>query len=455
MRAPITVILASSILSAGAPAQTASLTVKLDSSLRALEAKGFSGIVRVDTGGLTVLEKGYGLANRAERIPFTPSTVVQIGSNTKDFTMVSLLQLQARGRLDLRDSLAKYFPNAPSDKRGITLAQLTDHRAGFPIGLGGDFDALSREQFLDAAFKRPLNFPPGTGRQYSNTGYSILAAVIEQVSGKPYDEYVRENILSPLGLTNTGFLLPKFDAKRLAHGYRNGEDQGTIIAKPHANDGPYWNLRGNGGMLSTVGDMHAFYKALIETDKLLKPESKGRRFDPNQPIGLAGSDLVFVFVYERLPAQHLELIIATNNSELRDREVRAAIAPILGLPSVDGPPNVAGTPKVMRAPSAPVAALLNEFVATINAADSTALVKFIRERFIIEPGAPGAEPRAGRLIGLHKNLGVFQLKGLNELEPGIVEVSVNTAAEGPATLRVQVDASGAPKIKGFQVLVGG
>src|SRR5215471_5797306 len=97
---------------ANATAQQAAL----DSAIRGLEPKGFSGVVRVEQGGRVLLEKGYGLANRAERIPFSPSTVVQIGSNTKDFTVVALLQLHERGKLNIHDSLSKYFPAAPADK---------------------------------------------------------------------------------------------------------------------------------------------------------------------------------------------------------------------------------------------------------------------------------------------------------------------------------------------------
>src|SRR3982750_1894392 len=106
------------VLTSTAICQTSDQTgAKLDSALRELEAKGFSGLVRVERDGATILEKGYGLANRAERRRFDPSTVVQIGSNTKDFTMVALLQLQERGRLGMQDSLAKYFPDVPADKR--------------------------------------------------------------------------------------------------------------------------------------------------------------------------------------------------------------------------------------------------------------------------------------------------------------------------------------------------
>jgi len=123
----------------------ARVSQRLDSALSALVPKGFSGVVRVDRDGTTLLEKGYGLANRAEHIPFSPQAVVQIGSNTKDFTIVALLQLYERGKLKIGDSLAKFFPAAPPDKRGITLWQLANHTAGFPIGLGGDFDQVTRE----------------------------------------------------------------------------------------------------------------------------------------------------------------------------------------------------------------------------------------------------------------------------------------------------------------------
>jgi CubicO group peptidase (beta-lactamase class C family) len=430
--------------------------VRLDSALRALEAKGFSGVIRVDREGSTILAKGYGLANRADRRPFDRSTVVQIGSNTKDFTMVALLQLQERGRLDMRDSLAKYFPAAPADKRNITLAQLANHRAGFPIGLGGDFEPLSREQFLDAAFKRPLSFTPGTREQYSNTGYALLAAIIEKVSGATYDEYLRDNIINPLGLKNTGFLLPDFDPNRLAHGYRNDEDQGTMLSRPHATDGPYWNLRGNGGMLSTVDDMHTFYRALFETSTLLKPGSRMGRFNPDEPVALAGSDLVNFFLYERFPRRRIEIIVATNNAKVGGRQLEAAIAPVLGLATDRGGPSVATTPRAnAHPPAAAVAAMIADLVSAINAADSSRLAKLVGEHFLVEPEAPSIEQRVARLIGIHQNLGELKVTGLDQIEPGVVETSLVTAQEGAATMKFMLDTSPAPKIKGIQMLVGG
>ena len=448
-------ILATALIAEPLLAQSdARLTARLDSALTALEAKGFNGVVRVDRGGVTLLKKGYGLANRADRIPFSPQTVVQIGSNTKDFTIVALLQLQERGKLSIRDSLAKFFPTAPADKRGITLWQLANHTAGFPIGLGGDFDQLSRQQFIDLAMKRPLLFAPGKGEQYSNTGFALLAAVIEQVSGQSYDEYVRDHILAPLGMRNTGLLLPHFDPKRLAHGYRNGADMGDMLEKPHAADGPYWNLRGNGGMLSTVDDMATFYHALLETNTLLKPETRALRFNPDEPLGLAGSDLVNFFLYDRFPRAHTEILIATNSAEFGGQPVRAAIGAVLGLPSPDGGPVTARTPRANpTAPAPAIAAMIRDFVKTLNTADSAKLTSFIAGHFAIEAGSPDAPARARRWLEAHKNLGAIEIKGLDQVEATVVELSGNSSEKGPLTLRFQLAPGG--RIQGIQVLVGG
>jgi hypothetical protein len=420
-----------------------------------LATRGFSGVVRIDRGGTTLLERGYGLANRESSTAFGPTTVVQIGSNTKDFTVVALLQLHERGRLDIHDSLAKFFPNTPADKRGITLWQLVQHTAGFPIGLGGDFEPLSRQAFLDAAMARPLAFTPGSREQYSNTGYSILAAVIEKVSGVTYDEFVRDNILGPLGLKETGLLLPGFDPKRLAHGYRAGVDQGTMLSKPHATDGSYWNLRGNGGMLSTVGDMHAFYKALFETDRLLKPATRNLRFHPDEPIGLAGSDLVNFFVYERLPGRRVEIIIASNTPDVRPNAVRAAVGQILGLPSPDGgPPTVAGPRANAKAPTPAIATLIRDFVNAVNGGNADSLTKFIGDNFVIDAGSPGAAQRAERFVGMHGNVGELRVTGLDQVSDEMVEASVMTANEGGATLKFAIETGAKPRIKGVQILIG-
>jgi CubicO group peptidase (beta-lactamase class C family) len=440
------------------PADTVAtaLGVQLDSALRRAEQGGFSGVVRIERDGVLLVRKGYGLANRGRRIPFTDASVVQIGSNTKDFTLVALLRLQQRGRLSLRDSLAKYFPAAPADKRGITLQQLVDHRGGFPIGLGGDFEPTTRQQFVERALAAPLRAPPGTREIYSNTGYALLAAVIEHVTGTSYDAHVRDDLLVPLGLENTGHLLPRFDPDRVAHGYLRGEDQGNILRKPHAADGPYWNLRGNGGMVSTVDDMHAFYRALFDGDRLLPREARGDRYDPTAPVGLAGSDLVHFFLFERLPERRIEIIIATNSAEAPAPRIRDAIAPLLGLPNAGGRGGGApSAPPPDATPPAPaVAALIRDLIAAVNASDSVALVRVVTERFV-QDGGPSVEQRVARLRLMRDRLGTLTPTSMWIGADGAVHVALATANEGPATFVCVVGPGSPPKIGAMRVMVGG
>lgn len=442
------------------PGGAQDLSVRADSAMKAAEAKGFSGVVRVKKDGRVVLEQGYGLANREKKLAFTPATVVQIGSNTKDFTAVAILQMKERGLLDLSDPLSKFFPSAPADKRGITIQQLLDHRAGFPIGLGPDFDTVNRQQLIDAAMGFQLLFTPGARQNYSNTGFALLAVIIEQLSGKSYDEYVRDNILQPLGLKDTGFHLPSFKEERLAHGYRNnGEDVLTTVLRPHAPDGPYWNLRGNGGMLSTVGDMSKFYAALFETDKLLKPETRALRFNPRQPVALAGSDLVSSFLYERDPNAGLEIVIAANTPQFRPPALRGAIASLLGVETggvreVTGPETETGP--LNGAPPAPaIQSIIRELIAVINGGDRAAIRAFIASKFATGEGHPTVDERLDRIAPVSENLGKIEILQMIAPDTGPVRVSVRTAVEGRATMTIDIDRAAPHRIRRLGILVGG
>jgi len=448
-------IVASLMLPATAISQD--IATKADSIMRAAEAKGFSGVIRLAKNGQVLFEKGYGLANRAGKIPFTPTTVVQIGSNTKDFTAVAILQLKERGAVDLADRLSRFFPEAPADKKDITIKQLLNHTAGFPLALGEDFEPLTRQQLIDRAMASKLLFTPGSRESYSNPGFALLAAIIEQASGKSYDVYVRDNILVPAGLKHTGFLLPGFSEADLAHGYRSGgEDAGILLSKPHAPDGPYWNLRGNGGMLSTLSDMHAFYRTLFETGKLLKPETRSLRFNPAEPMGLAGSDLVNFFLYERMPQQGVEMLIASTNADMKGPVVRNPLAEIMGLPPLGGardtgPPlaRAAGRPA-----SAPVAKVVNDFIATVNKGDRDGLVRFIAEHFIITSDGPTPEQRSERLAGMHANLGKLTVVRITEVGPGSLQALLETEREGTALLLVEIEQSAPWRIKRLGIQVG-
>ena len=145
---------------------------RADSTLSALQAKGFSGVALVAAKGQVMLKKGYGLANRANNTAIAGNSVVQIGSNTKDFTTVAILQLQERGKLSLTDSITKFFKDVPTDKRGITINQLLHHQAGFDQHLGGDWEVISRDEEIRKALASKSLFAPGTDNKYSNIGFS-------------------------------------------------------------------------------------------------------------------------------------------------------------------------------------------------------------------------------------------------------------------------------------------
>lgn len=449
-----------SLLVAAGSSAAQDLGARADSVMRVAERAGFSGVVRIDRNGTTILEKGYGLANRAERIPFTPATVVQIGSNTKDFTVVAVLQLQERGRLNVKDAIGKYFPSAPSDKRDITIWQLVTHTAGLPDLLGGDFEPVSRSQLIENAFRARLLAPPGTAERYSNLGYSLLAAIIERVTGQTYDTYVHDRILAPLGLTRTGFLTPGFPPRDLAHGYLiDGTDAGTMLAKPHAADGPYWNLRGNGGMLSTVGDMHAFYTALFETDKLLKPITRALRFNPNESIGLAGSDNVNYFVYERDPEAHVEMIIASTNASMKAPPIRRELSRVLGFGRGEGGRGVVvgAAPSSSSGgvqPPAAVASVITGFIDAFNR-DSSALRRYLVDHVMATPDGPTIDERVVRLSGMRQNLGVLTIKRMNATSDGTVEVFLQSPTEPAIKMSVEVESNPPHRFRVQRVEVGG
>jgi CubicO group peptidase (beta-lactamase class C family) len=179
------------------------------------------------------------------------------------------------GRLSVNDRLSKYFATAPPDKADITLDQLLTHTAGLKDEFGGDYERLTREDFIAAVMQSKLLTRPGTRHRYSNAGYSLLAVVVERASGEPYEAYLRKHLWLPAGMEQTGYRFPKWRSKQVAHGYQGDRDWGTPLDKNWAPDGPYWNLYGNGGVLSTVWDLWRWHKAL-EGDTILSAKAKDK-----------------------------------------------------------------------------------------------------------------------------------------------------------------------------------
>jgi CubicO group peptidase (beta-lactamase class C family) len=257
----------------------------IEEYLHRLERLGFSGSVLVARRDQVLLAEGYGLADRESRRPWTPRTISTVGSITKPFTGAAILALSEDGRLTVGDPITKYFENVPADKRSITLHHLLTHSSGIVDLAGpGDFDPIGREEFVRRALEQELAFGPGEGYEYSNAGYSLLGAVIEQLTGGSYEAFVRERFFLPAGMKDTGYILAAFDSARLAQGYRGGEKWGTVLERPMAEDGPYWVLRANGGIHSTVEDMHRWALHLL-AGKALSPQSTEAYWSPHVDEG--------------------------------------------------------------------------------------------------------------------------------------------------------------------------
>ena len=245
---------------------------RIDRFLSQAEQQGYSGAVLVAKEGDVMLRKGYGLANRKAATPFTESTVTTIGSITKQFTATAILKLESMGKLSVNHSLDRFFQNLPEDKKPITIHQLLTHSAGLVGNIGqSDFHMLSTEAYFQELFSSQLRYPPGTRYRYSNAGYSLLAHILEKVSGQDYESFLYEHLFKPAGMKNTGYFLPEWPIDSVARGYQHGViDRGTLVSRFRENNAISWSLKGNGGIHTTLNDMYLWYQALKE-NKVLNP----------------------------------------------------------------------------------------------------------------------------------------------------------------------------------------
>lgn len=197
-----------------------------------------------------------------------PETMqIDINSVTKTVTAVMTAKLVDDGKIRFDETLSEIFPDVPEDKAGITLHQLLTHSAGLVEAVGDDEEPVDRQEFLERVFRSKLLSPPGEAYAYSNVGYGLIAAIIELRSGKIYEEYLQQDVLSGLGFENTGYL-NVYDKTRSIR-TKNGQDIWEASWGGHA---PFWNLIGNGGLLSTVPEMLRFRRAVLE-GKIVQPET--------------------------------------------------------------------------------------------------------------------------------------------------------------------------------------
>lgn len=218
--------------------------------------------------GRVLYERGYGRANLEFDVPMTATTIVEIGSVSKQFTAASILLLHQQGKLSLDDDVRKWIPELPDfGGRKVTLRQMANMTSGLrdQWGLMGLLNsppgsAIHSNELLTQVLSRQkdLNFPPNDQYLYSNSGYMLLAEVVKRASGKSLAEFSTENIFRPLGMNSTQW---RDDFTRIvknrAFGHSWSQNDG------YTTEMPFTNVYGNGGLLTTTRDIVTFWHALL------------------------------------------------------------------------------------------------------------------------------------------------------------------------------------------------
>lgn len=253
---------------------------KIANYLSELEKAGFNGSVLVELHGEPILLKGYGFSNEARQIRNSPATIFDIGSITKQFTAAAILKLEMQGKLSTDDTISGYFENVPKDKANITIHDLLRHQSGLISNVGKDYEQIREAEFLTKVLSSPLRFESGTAFSYSNIGYSLLAMIVEKVSGQDYESFLYENLWRPAQMEMTGYSRPDFDTTLVAVSYFQDDSiWGKPIGMEWDSTSPYWHLKGNGGILSTTEDLYKWHQCLT-TELVLSKEAKQKLYYP-------------------------------------------------------------------------------------------------------------------------------------------------------------------------------
>ncbi len=235
----------------------------------------FQGAVLIAKEGKILFKKGYGLSNHEHNIPNTTDTIFRIGSITKLFTAIAIMQLQEAGKLNVNDPIIKYLPTYPQlQGEQVTIHHLLSHTSGIPSItelpniLEIQRHPTSPQQTINFFKHLPLNFIPGTDCEYSDSGPIVLGAIIEAITNKTYSEYLQEHIFKPLKMKSTYFDYNHLVIPLHATGY--GKNIKGDLTHP-----PYVDMsfpHASGALASTVEDLYLLDRGL-KNGSLLKKES--------------------------------------------------------------------------------------------------------------------------------------------------------------------------------------
>lgn len=323
------------------PASVEEATRQIQAIYDGRSSQGFSGVLCVWHGDRKLLGKAYGMRDREAKLPMTEDTVFDIGSIVKPLTAMAIYKLEAAGKLKISDPISKYFSEVPPDKQTITVEHLLGHRAGLVDVVGGDYELQGREDLVRKVLAAKLIGPIDAKYVYSNAGFSLLAAIIEKVTGLPYEAYVHEAILRPAGAEKVGYKIPSWPKDQLAVGYRGEKRWGSPLDHLWMEDGPSWNLRGNGGMLATAEQLFRAMHTPMVSEKVLPKTARDKfngrivrqRGDKGRLAGALGGNGYFNSVFIWLERADLTIVIFSNVSEHRAEkslpDILTAVEPLL------------------------------------------------------------------------------------------------------------------------------
>jgi len=259
----------------------------LEQYLQSLEKKGFYGTILVSRNTEIIQQRTFGMRDRFKGLKNEDHTIFDIGSITKQFTATAILKLEMQGKLSVDHPISDYLSGVPEDKKNITLHQLLTYTAGLVDSVGSDYEEISVTDFLERVFSTELKSPIGQRFRYSNVGYSLLSIIIENVSGMGYEAFLRQELFRPAGMQSTGYVLPTWNRETIAKGYSKKKEHNKPNEEHWDKDGPFLNLKGNGGILSNALDLHKWHLALLQ-NRILDENAKKKLFYPHVPEDASG-----------------------------------------------------------------------------------------------------------------------------------------------------------------------
>jgi CubicO group peptidase (beta-lactamase class C family) len=326
-------LLAAPAAGAASPISDTELSRYADELLTATYPADQPGAVAlVVRDGRTLLRKGYGLADLELGVPLRPDMVFEVGSVTKQLTAAAILMLQERGKLSVQDEITQYLPDYPTHGQKITLEHLLAHTSGIPSYTGTAEwlarvrDDLTLAQVIDLFKDKPLEFAPGEKWAYSNSGYILLGAVIEKVSGTSYEDFIEQEIFAPLRMTRSSYGSFSEIVPGRVRGYEGGARNARAVSMS--------SFHAAGALLSTADDLALWEQALADgkiltrgsLDQMLTPvrvrsglstkygygwgvwEYEGTRI-----VEHAGDIFGFLSQVLSIPSERLLVILLSNN----------------------------------------------------------------------------------------------------------------------------------------------